>query len=98
MASYPISVKRDCYKGRDKSRSARARAQNKIAALLEKHINDLAERQTTRCTVYHSVSIARQLGLPKEVVVRLCMSIDGGHNGFMVVREDIPEEPGAAGG
>jgi uncharacterized protein YerC len=89
MVTYPISVKRNGYRGANPKRRAKAYVENEIASALEQHINKRLLEQTQPVRVYLYHEIARETGYNVETVGRLCFSIDGGHNGFTAIKRGM---------
>lgn len=92
MVKRPIRVTRDGYTGRDMGKRLKAQDTNRLATLLENHINGLLQRQTEPIHAYDYHEIAGAVGVPVEIVRRLCFAIDCGHNGFTAVRSDLTFE------
>lgn len=90
MVTYPISVKRNAYRGSDPCKRAKANAENRIA--LERHINNLLEKHQLPIQSYMYYDIASDTGHDIELVRRLCYSIDCGGNGFTVIRRGMSLE------
>lgn len=65
---------------------------NATAELLEKHINSLLIKQESPIAQYLYYQIASDTGISEETVRDLCYGIDGGWNGFTVIREDLDFE------
>ncbi len=86
VTNHPIHVKRDSYKGNVAKRTAKANLANRTAAVLEKYINEKIAAQTEPIAQYMYSQISHATGVPVEVVRELCFVIDGGHNGFTVVK------------
>lgn len=89
MVKHPIHVKRSNYRGADPKKRAKASALNVTAAKLERHINELLLKQEDPIGQYLYYEIARDTGVPEGTVLDLCFCIDGGGNGFTVIRKDL---------
>lgn len=86
MVEYPIRIARVPYRGNNAAKRMKVNALNRIVDELERGINAMVEKQETPFHAYIYGQIAYELGYPVETVRDLCMSIDGGHNGFTVVK------------
>lgn len=89
MVTHPIRVRREYYRGRDKTKQARLSHYNSQAAELERYINDLLLKQEAPVEVYDFADIARRIGFPLDFVSEAGYSIDGGSNGFTAWRHDM---------
>jgi hypothetical protein len=89
MVTFPISVKRNTYSGRDPRKRARAIDENRVALELERHINAKLEKQQDPIHAYMYHELAWETGHHIELVRRLCFSIDCGGNGFTVIRHGM---------
>lgn len=96
MVTYPITVKRNAYRGSDPRKRAKANEDNTIALELERHINKILENQQLPIQNYMYHQIAGDTGHSLEVVRRLCFSIDCGHHGFTVITQGITLEQAMA--
>jgi hypothetical protein len=96
MVTYPISVKRNGYRGSDPRKRAKANEENRIALELERHINKLVENQQLPIQNYMYHEIARATGHDVDLVRRICFSIDGGHHGFTVIKQGMTLEQAMA--
>ena len=92
MIKHPIRVARSGYRGADKRKRAQAEEQNRIASELETHINGLLINQVAPIKQYSYSEIASDTGHPIETVLKLCHSVDFGHNGFTAFRSDLTLE------
>lgn len=82
MASYPIHITRDPYRGRDPRKRQKAADHNRDVAELERKINEILCQQTEPIKVYDWFTIAQDTGFPFEFVKKVGYSIEGGSNGF----------------
>jgi hypothetical protein len=89
MVTYPISVRRNPYRGSNAGKRSKAQEDNRNASLLEDHINKLLRAQASPVQQYSYQRIARETGIEEGVVRALCFSIDCGHNGFTAYRQDL---------
>ncbi len=89
MVKHPLSVKRDNYRGSDPRKRKKSSEFNRAATEIESKINELVLKQEEPVRDYLYSEIARLTNYPVEIVQKLCFSIDGGHNGFTVVRKDL---------
>ena len=89
MVAYPISVRRNNYRRSNASKRAKAQQENRIASILEDHINSQLRAQASPVQDYQYHAIARETGIDERVVRDLCFSIDCGHNGFTAYRQDL---------
>jgi hypothetical protein len=92
MVTYPISVKRNSYRGSDRRKKEKAYLENQVAMELEKAINELLKNQKEAIRSYGYHEIASQTGVALETVRKLCFSIDCGHNGFTATRVGLTQE------
>ncbi|KGW78440.1 hypothetical protein Y046_4771 [Burkholderia pseudomallei MSHR2990] len=96
MVTYPIRVRREYYRGRDKTKQARLAHRNSQAAELERYINELLLQQEAPVEVYDFAEIARGIGFSLDFVSEVGYSIDGGSNGFTAWRHDMTYEAAMA--
>jgi hypothetical protein len=92
LVPYPIHVKRSTYRGSDPKKRQKASEENRVAALLETHINERIKAQTRPVESYLYYQIASETGVSEKTVRALCYGIDGGHNGFTVIRSGLSYE------
>lgn len=92
LITYPISVKRSNYRGSDRRKCEKALETNRVAALLEKYINEKLKKQKAPIQWYLYYEIAEETGIPIEEVSDLCFSIDCGHNGFTAIKTGLTFE------
>lgn len=62
---------------------------------IETYINALLLKQVSPVQTYDYYVIARDTGYSEEQIRAVCFCIDGGHNGFTIVRHDINSAVGA---
>ena len=93
MASFPISVPRDGYRGSDPSRRKQQR-HNEVAKECEEYLNRKIAENSSETQVYHHVSIAHDLNLFLEDVHNVLFAVDSGHNGLTVHKGSGPAWPG----
>ncbi len=89
MVTYPISIQRSPYRGSNANKSAKARERNRVASLLEEHINKRLREQASPVQQYMYHALAKEIGVDEGTVRALCFSIDAGHNGFTAYRKDL---------
>ena len=90
MKKYPISTMLHSYRGKDPRKQAKTRNYNRIAARVEKYINDDMARQPADCLVqYLSYFVARDLGEDPAIVKSIVSGIDAGSNGVTIVKGDF---------
>jgi hypothetical protein len=89
VVSYPISVKRNSYRGREPHKRARALEENRVALELERYINEMLEQQQEPICSYLYHEIAGETGHDVDLVRRLCFAIDCGGNGFTAIRRGM---------
>jgi hypothetical protein len=89
MVTYPISIRRDGYRGSDPRKREKAAARNSVAASLESYINGLLHAQTKPICDYRFWDIAEATGVSYEVVRDLGHSIDCSSNGFTAFRREL---------
>lgn len=92
MVKYPISVRRDYYRGNDKRKRQKATDTNSDAAEMERTINRMLLQQTRPIQVYDWNEISRATGIPESTIASLGYSIAGGSNGFTAYRHDLTQE------
>jgi hypothetical protein len=92
MVTYPISVHRDGYRGRDAGKKMKAARHNMNAQALEQAANELlrAQKEPIQSYLWHELSKAS--GLDIDTVRSLGFSIDGGHNGYTAIRPGLTFE------
>lgn len=89
-------MKRNGYRGSDARKRAKANEENRIALELERHINNLLQKQELPIQSYLYHEIARDTGHDIGLVRRLCYSIDCGGNGFTVIKQGMTLEQAMA--
>jgi hypothetical protein len=82
MVSYPIRIRRDTYRGRDRRKQQKALDHNRKVAELEQKINEMLQAQTQPIKVYLWAEIARATGFSYDFVADVGYTIDGGSGGF----------------
>jgi hypothetical protein len=92
MVTYPVSVRRNSYRGGDRKKQMRAATENELAARIEKYVNDLLFAQEQPIAAYLFHDIASATGIDYDIVRRLGYSIDGGSNGFTSVKRGMTLE------
>lgn len=97
MITYPISVKRNSYRGSDVRKKARAASENQIATQLERHINAQLLSQTEPIKTYLYSIIAAETGFSEEIIRNLCLSVECGHNGFTAIKHGMTREEAMCG-
>lgn len=91
MVTYPIQVRRETYRGSDARKRQKVFEHNMYASKLEHAINEMLLKQTAPIAMYNWHPISTETGVPYDVVAKLGMSIDGGHNGFTAWRHDLTQ-------
>lgn len=96
MVQHPIYVRRTNYRGSDKKKLAKVVEMNRVAAELERHINEmlLEQKEPIKSYLWHEISV--RTGYSFELVSRLGFAIDGGSNGFTAIRYDMTYEQAIA--
>lgn len=89
MVTYPISVRRDSYRGSNANRRLKANERNRIAAILESVINEMLKAQKRPVRTYSYMGISQKAGIDIETVRDLCFSVDCGSNGFTAIRQGL---------
>lgn len=85
MAVYPVSIRRDTYRGRNASRLRKAAEYNRVAAKVEAHINQtIAGWREDEINTFYSATIARTLREDDQLVHDIVFSIDCGSNGVTI--------------
>lgn len=88
MASYPIHIARDSYRGSDARKRQKAAEHNRDVAELEREINKMLRLQPEPVKVYDWATIARDTGFSYDFVKKVGYSIDGGSNGFTATKAE----------
>lgn len=89
MKTYPISVPRKYYRGRLASRRGRVDEYNRVAARVEKHINDeVAKWPDDEFGALCSAKIAIILREEDRLVHEIIFSVDCGSNGVTILKGD----------
>jgi hypothetical protein len=89
MREYPVSVRRDSYRGANAAKQRKAAEYNRVASRVADYINsDLRDKPTDKIYTYLSAQIAQELGENSELVHEIVFSIDCGHNGVTIVKGD----------
>ena len=86
MAKYPIRVPRNHYFGKNTSKRKKAKEQNRIAEVLEKHINQKTEESNHRVQMYSYGLLAVELGLEVKDVRDILYKMEAGYNALTVVK------------
>ncbi|MBR7928754.1 hypothetical protein [Burkholderia ambifaria] len=89
MVTYPVSVRRDGYRGKDARKKRKAADFNEIAAAVENYVNGLLYEQQEPVRSYGYNEIASALGYDVKAVRDVGFSIDGGHNGFTAYKRGM---------
>lgn len=90
MKGYPVSVRREGYRGSDARKRAKVNNINRIAARIEGYLNDdLAKQPNDTVHVYVSYMVARDISEDEETVRRIIFATDGGGNGITIVKGDF---------
>lgn len=89
MVTYPIHIRREGYRGADPKKREKAATLNRIAVELETYINERLEAQTRPIQQYLYQEISEATGHSLENIRTLCLSIDGGHNGFTAFKSGM---------
>lgn len=97
MLTYPVYFPRNRYSGRNEARRNKAYLENELIARVERYVNEQGKVQEDPFHIYSYAEIAFELRLDPEDVRRLCM-VDGGHNGFTVIRPGLTYEQALAEG
>ncbi|MGE4282000.1 MAG: hypothetical protein AB7G62_20645 [Magnetospirillum sp.] len=90
MAVWPVQIDVKPYVGRDERRTRRYLDDLRLAKVIETWLNAQGARQTSRGQIFSYRQIAHELHIDAKTVEKLCGSLDGGGNGFILVRTDIP--------
>ena len=89
MKAYPVRIAPDSYRGRDERKVAKRSEYNRVAARVEKHINDkLRDAPDNSIHQFLSAYIAINLREDSDLVHRIVFSIDCGHNGATIFKGD----------
>lgn len=92
MVQHPIYVPRQNYRGRDQKKLQKVIEHNRVAADMERKINDLLLQQPEPVRSYLWMEISELTGYSYETVRDLGFGIDCGHNGFTAWRHDLTYE------
>jgi hypothetical protein len=99
MKSYPVSVRREEYRGSDPRKRAKVTEHNRIAQRVEDHLNDdLARQPQDTVHVYESYDVASAIGEDSAVVHDVIHATDGGANGITIVKGDFTRAMAALDG
>jgi hypothetical protein len=96
MVTYPITVRRESYRGNDAKKRDKMYQENDLASIMETKINEVLLKQTEPIKTYLWHEVSTITGLSVESVKRLGMSIDGGSGGFTAYRHDLTLEQALA--
>ncbi|MGN2251373.1 hypothetical protein ACFWZ1_14980 [Frateuria sp. GZRe14] len=103
MLSYPVHFPRERYRGGKENLRRKAAEINRLIQQVEQYVNEQGKLNQSPFHQYVYSAIALKLGLDPSEVRHHCM-IDGGHNGFTVIRpgltmdEAFAEAEATAGG
>lgn len=86
MVTYPVRVPRKNYRGSKLLIQLKTNERNRIAAELERYINQRIEEQEEGRKVYLYHEIAAATGYPLEIVRDILFGVDSGHHGFTVTK------------
>ncbi len=78
------------YRGAKAAIRRRTDEYNRIAAELERHINERIRSQEGETQTYLYYEIATETGYPLERVREILFGVDCGHNGFTVRKKESP--------
>lgn len=84
ILTYPISVPRISYRGKDPTKRMRTDSLNHTAHALEEYLNKNILAQTSEISIYNFSIIALETGVDLNTVRNLLSAIDGGSNGLTV--------------
>jgi hypothetical protein len=88
MKPYPVHIPRDGYYGCDHRRRRKAEAFNRVAAKVERYINDrAAEFAPGEHAAFYSGTIAIELREDSKLVHDVVFAIDCGSNGVTVFKQ-----------
>lgn len=90
MRSYPITTRREHYRGADPKKRAKAARYNQVAARVEAYLNDdLAKLPDDTIRVYMSYQVAAAIGEDGRIVRDIIFATDGGSGGITVLKGDF---------
>ena len=92
MVRYPVHVPRVSYRGSNPTRRQAVNEKNRIAELIEDHLNELILKQKHPTQIYLYGYIAIDLGIDEKIVRELCYGIDGGSGGLTVMKPEMTFE------
>ena len=81
MLVYPVSLKRNLYRGKDAKKSAKAQLENRRITKIEGYINERLREKSEPTKIYMYSQIANATGQPIALVRRLFSEMGGGDNG-----------------
>ncbi len=94
MVRYPVRVPRKDYRGSKANIRLKVAERNRLAQRLEEHVNARIAESDEEVQIYLYYEIARDLNLPIDTVRKILFAVDGGDNGFTVVKakKDVTSE------
>ena len=91
MLTYPVYFPLPRYSGRDQRKLEKIYEQIHVIKVVSKYVNEIGIKNPKPIHCYTYTEIANTLRLDVEYVKNHCM-VDGGHNGFMVLRPGLTLE------
>jgi len=89
MKSYPVYVPGESYRGRDPRKSAKRDNYNRVAAKVQRYLNDdLATLPDDTIKVYFSYSVAADIHEDPDLVQQVIFGIDAGSGGVTICKGD----------
>jgi hypothetical protein len=84
MVTYPVSVPRDPYRGRNPSRLRKPQDFDRLAEQLERYINERVAKKDDEIQEFLYGFIAIDLGIEQDRVRDVLFGVDCGHNALLV--------------
>jgi hypothetical protein len=84
--SYPIAIPREVYERGGTRKSQAVSDINRMASIVESHLNDEVAKQKTPFQLYLFDDISKETGVPELVVRDLCRSVAPGLVGMRLPR------------
>lgn len=95
MLTYPVHFPHPGYRGNDERKRQKMWEQLRVVQKVSKYVNEVGLKNPAPVHFYTYADIARVLQLDLDFVKTHCM-VDGGHNGFMVLRPGLTHEQAEA--
>jgi hypothetical protein len=86
MVRYPIRIPRESYRGSKRNLQQKNNERNMLIQSIENHVNKKLSEKQDGIHVMLSYNIAFDMGLDPETVRKILVGVDGGSNGFTVIK------------